>query len=329
MVKKRTNRSVEVVEPAPKHLACLRAEVAASAGAFQFLCRFFFLGGAIALAACAPPPAADISFSGGNATRGENVAALAGGCGCHTEKAGPQLAGGKALVTPAGTFFSTNITNDRRYGVGAWSDAEIEQAIRGGILPDGSVESPAMPYYRYAGMSDEDVRDLIAWLRTVPPVARENQPADSPIPAQRLVWRAWKAIFAPALVAPVAVPRGDPDRGRYLTEHVAICGDCHTSRTIFGTANHDFYMAGGNDVGETVPNITPDMQTGIGDWDLDDIVASLEMGMLPNLDSVQGLMEDVVDGVSGGPGYGAADPADLLAIAQYIHSIPAVNHTPE
>ena len=86
--------------------------------------------------------------SHGDAERGAKVAALAGGCGCHSEKAGPQLAGGKALVTPAGTFYSTNITNDPNEGVGAWSAYEIEQAIRAGVLPDGSVESPAMPYYR-------------------------------------------------------------------------------------------------------------------------------------------------------------------------------------
>jgi mono/diheme cytochrome c family protein len=320
-----TNCSVEVVAPEPKNNAGLPAELPASGGAFQFLCLFFFS----VLAACSPPPPTETSFSGGDVERGEKVAALAGGCGCHTEKAGPLLAGGKALVTPAGTFFSTNITSDSTYGVGAWSDSEIEQGIRGGVLPDGSIEAPAMPYYRYAGMSDEDVRDLIAWLRTVPPADRKNRPAESPIPAQRLVWRVWQAIFAPAVVAPREVPPGHPDRGRYLTEHVAICGDCHTPRTIFGTPDAGLYLAGGNDVGETVPNITPDKQTGIGDWDLEDIVASLEMGMLPNLDSVQGLMEEVVDGVSGGPGYGAADPEDLLAISQYIRSIPAVSHTPE
>ena len=320
-----TNDSIEDARPAPKHLKGLPEQVPASLGACQLACLFFFL----LLASCSSPPSSETSFAGGNATRGEKVAALAGGCGCHTEKAGSQLAGGKALITPAGTFFSTNITSDPTHGIGAWSDREVEQAIRAGILPDGSIESPAMPYYRYAGMSDQDVRVLIAWLRTVAPADRKNQPAESPIPAQRLVWRIWQAIFAPSVEAPLDVPPGHPDRGRYLTEHVAICGDCHTPRTIFGTSNTGLYMAGGDDVGETVPNITPDKQTGIGDWDLEDIVASLEMGMLPNMDSVQGLMEDVVDGVAGGPGYGAADPEDLQAIAAYIQSIPAIAHTPE
>ena len=132
------------------------------------------------------------------------------------------------------------------------------------------------------GGREIDVSDLIAWMRTVPPSDRPNQSAESPIPAQRLVWRIWRVLFAGDREPPQDVPPGHPDRGRYLTEHVAICGDCHTSRTIFGTADESLYMAGGNDVGETVPNITSDRQTGIGDWDLDDIVASIEMGMLPN-----------------------------------------------
>ena len=314
-----------VVESSPRNPARLPAELSASARAFQLLCAIFW----VAMTACSAPPVADDAFTDGDAARGAKVAALAGGCGCHTEKAGPQLAGGKALVTPAGTFFSTNITNDPNQGLGAWSASEIEQAIRAGVLPDGSIESPAMPYYRYAGMSDRDVSDLIAWLRTVPASDRENVPAESPIPAQRFVWRVWKALFAPGVDAPVEVLPDDPDRGRYLTEHVAICGDCHTPRTILGPADASLYMAGGNDVGETVPNITPDEQTGIGDWDLEDLVASLEMGMLPNLDSVQGLMEDVVDGVGGGPGYSSADPDDLQAISEYIQSIPAISHTPE
>ncbi len=326
MKKREPNRSESMVKSLRRIPDRVAAELSASAGAFQFLCLIFL---SLVAACSSPPPPADDPFAHGDAERGAKVAALAGGCGCHSEKAGPQLAGGKALVTPAGTFYSTNITNDPNEGVGAWSAYEIEQAIRAGVLPDGSVESPAMPYYRYAGMSDRDVSDLIAWMRTVPPSDRPNQSAESPIPAQRLVWRIWRVLFAGDREPPQDVPPGHPDRGRYLTEHVAICGDCHTSRTIFGTADESLYMAGGNDVGETVPNITSDRQTGIGDWDLDDIVASIEMGMLPNLDSVQGLMEDVVDGVAGGPGYGAAEPADLLAISQYIQSLPPIAHTPE
>jgi len=272
---------------------------------------------------------AESSFSGGSPTRGANVAALAGGCGCHTETVGPLLAGGKALVTPAGTFYSTNITSDLVYGVGAWTDGEVEQAIRAGLLRNGESESPAMPYYRFSGMSDRDVRDLIAWLRTIPAAAVPNREHETWIPAERLVWRIWRALFAPRVEAPEHVPQDSEDRGRYLTEHVSICGDCHTPRTVFGAEDRHLRMAGANDVGETAPNITPDRETGIGEWDLADIVAALEMGMLPNMDNVQGLMADVVDGVAGGPGYAAANPEDLLAIAAYVQTLPAIRNSPE
>lgn len=272
-------------------------------------------------------PAAD--FSGGDARQGAKVAAAAGGCGCHTEKAGPLLAGGKALPTPFGNFYTTNITNDAKEGIGAWSAAEIERAIRGGTLPDGSVEAPVMPYYRYAGMADDDVRDLIAWLRTIPPSDRQNTPRETWLPAARLAMRLWRIFFTHPVEAPLLAPVGAL-RGRYLVESVAICGDCHTPRNLVGAPRRAMFLAGATGLpgGASAPNITPDKETGLGDWDEADIVSCLEMGMLPNMDNVQGLMEEVVDGVGGGTGYADADLADLEAIAHFIKGIPAIRHSP-
>jgi mono/diheme cytochrome c family protein len=270
----------------------------------------------------------EFDASGGDAERGREVFALAGGCGCHTPEKGPVGAGGRALETPFGTFHPTNITSDRENGIGAWSDEEVEAAIRDGVLRDGSVEAPVMPYYRYAGMSDEDVRDLIAYLRTLAPSARPNRPHEVDLPLPRLAFRAWRLLFAPDVEAPAVAPAAGVERGRYLSDHVSICGDCHTPRDRFGAPDHDLHLAGVEDgpLGEVVPNITSDEQTGIGKWDVSDIESLLEMGMLPDFDNVQGLMAEVVDGIGGGPGYAQASKADRRAIAEYIHTVPPIAH---
>jgi mono/diheme cytochrome c family protein len=279
---------------------------------------------AAALSGCGPGRPFDAS--GGDATRGREVFALAGGCSCHTPEKGPVGAGGRAVETPFGTFYSTNITNDREHGIGAWSDAEIEGALRRGVLRDGSVESPVMPYYRYAGMSGTDVRDLIAYLRGLTPSPQANQPHEVSLPFPRLAFRGWRLLFAPDVTAPAAAPAAGVERGRYLADHVSICGDCHTPRNRFGAPDHDLYLAGAEDgpLGEVVPNITSDKQTGIGDWGTGDIESVLEMGMLPNFDNVQGLMAEVVDGIGGGVGYAQASDADRKAIAEYIHGVPPI-----
>src|SRR5512140_159080 len=114
----------------------------------------------------AAPPAA----AAGNPERGKLVFALAAGCGCHTPTHGPVGAGGGEVPTPFGTFYGTNITPDAVTGIGTWSDDEIDAAIRRGISRDHGIESPAMPYYQYSGMADSDMADLIAYLRSLPPV---------------------------------------------------------------------------------------------------------------------------------------------------------------
>lgn len=275
-------------------------------------------------------PAAPNLGGAGDAGRGAELAALAGGCGCHTPEHGPVGAGGVEIETPFGVFYSTNITSDREAGIGAWTDAEIEGSLRRGVLRDGSVEAPVMPYHLYAGLSDADVRDLIAWLRTLPPSVERNRPHEVDIPFARLAFRGWRLLFAPAVVAPRESPAGGVERGRYLTDHVSICGDCHTPRDVFGASRSSMYLAGVKDgpIGD-VPNITPDPKTGVGDWDEADMVALLQDGMLPDMDNVQGKMGDVVDGVSGGPGYVDAPVSDLQAIAEYLKTVPPISHAVE
>lgn len=263
----------------------------------------------------------------GEADRGKVVFALAAGCGCHTPKDGPVGAGGGEVPTPFGKFFGTNITPDRETGIGAWSDAEIAAAIRDGYARNRGVQSPAMPYYQYASMSDGDVADLIAYLRALPAVRRANQAHEGELPLARWAYRAWRLLFVRSRATPATAPAGGVERGRYLVDHVSICGDCHTPRNRFGAPDRAMYLAGSTHGpgGDPVPNITPH-KTGIGSWDVADIVTLLTQGMLPDFDSVQGLMADVIDGHGGGPGYKDAPESDRRAIAEYLKSVPPIDN---
>ena len=264
-----------------------------------------------------------------SAERGEVVFALAAGCGCHTSKDGPVGAGGGEVPTPFGTFYGTNITPDAETGIGQWTDAEIVAAIRDGIAR-GNVESPAMPYYYYAGMADDDVADLMAYLRTLPAVRRQNRPHAGEMPLARWGYRAWRLLFFRPAVHPTSAPTEGLPRGRYLVDHVSICVDCHTPRNRLGVPIASLYLAGSahGPGGDPVPNITPH-KTGIGDWDRDDILNVLTRGMLPDFDNVQGLMADVVDGHGGGPGYKDAPESDRQAIAAHVKSVPPIDNRVE
>ena len=280
------------------------------------------------LAACGSGEDARAVATKGDPARGKDVFALAGGCGCHTPDKGPVAAGGVEIKTPFGTFFSSNVTPDQETGIGAWSDLEIARAIRSGTLRDGSVEAPVMPYQEYAGMADDDLRDLIAYLRTLPPAQSRNRPHQVDLPLPRLAFRAWRILFAGSTRAPESAPREGVARGHYLVDHVGICGDCHTPRTRFGALDRSMYLAGtplGPD-DELVPNITPDPETGIGKWSAGDIVSLLQLGMKPDFDNVQGSMAEVIDGQAGAPGLGKAPEADLKTIADYLETVPPIHH---
>jgi mono/diheme cytochrome c family protein len=263
----------------------------------------------------------------GRIARGKYIFALAGGCGCHTEKGGQVNAGGRPLKTPYGTFYGTNITPDPVYGIGSWSEQQIIDSIRLGVRPDGSVVSPVMPYPAFNGMSDEDVADLVVYLRSLPSVSRANQPHQLSVPFAGLGMRVWRWLFFTPGAALAHAPTAESERGRYISEHVAHCQECHTPRKITGTLNRSLDLAGNQDGidGEISPNITPEKETGIGDWTEDEIVSLLQTGFKPNFDNVQGLMALVIDGVPEG-GYKDMSKEDALAVARYLKSIPPIVH---
>ncbi len=271
---------------------------------------------------CAQP-----SIASGNGVHGKELFALAAGCNCHTPADGPVGVGGGEVVTPFGTFYGPNITPDVKTGIGGWTDAEVGAAIRDGSVRGKGAESPAMPYYLYAGMSDADLDDLIAYLRTLPAVSRDNHPHVGEVPLARWAYWSWRILFVQPRRSPARAPAAGVARGRYLVEHVALCVDCHTPRGRLGTPNWSMYLGGvaHGPGGDPVPNITPD-RTGIAGWDEGDVIDVLTSGMLPNFDNVQGAMEEAVDGRGGGPGYKDAPEADWRAVAEYLKTVSPIDN---
>jgi mono/diheme cytochrome c family protein len=261
--------------------------------------------------------------------RGQYIFAVAGGCACHTEPKGAPHAGARAFPIPVGTVYSTNITQDQETGLGAWTDQQITDALIKGIRKDGSRLLPVMPYEKYSGMAQEDLKAMIAYMRTLKPVKKATPPLSSSVPFLRSVGTpVYLQLFGRSSTPVAQTPTSGAQRGRYLAEHVAICGDCHTPRNFAGAPKRSLYMAGAAEkdgpLGEMVPNITPDKETGIGDWRRQDIAELLLTGVKPDGDNVQGLMAEVIEGI--GHGYKDMKKEDALAIAEYLQSIPAVKN---
>jgi mono/diheme cytochrome c family protein len=261
--------------------------------------------------------------------KGQYIFALAGGCACHTEPKKEANVGARPFPIPLGTVYSTNITQDKETGLGNWTDQQIYDAMVKGVRRDGSKILPVMPYERYSGMAQEDLKALIAYLRTVKPVKKATPELQTWAPFARSIGtRLYLAVFGRFSKPPAQAPTSGVERGRYLSDHVALCGDCHTPRNFLGVPNHSLYMAGASEkigpLGEAVSNITPDKETGIGDWKREEIAELLKSGIKPDLDNVQGLMEEVIHGTP--HGYKDMTKQDALAIGDYLKSIPAIKN---
>lgn len=295
------------------------------------VCFRFFLGLSWLIGAGAFSPA-EASADPPDAGRGRSIFEAAGGCTCHTNypgegEAAPPLAGGRALETPFGIFYSTNLTPDPETGLGRWSDRDFIRAMREGLSPGGEHYYPVFPYPSFSGLREDDLRDMWAYLKSLPPVRRENRPPDAFFP---LSWRpivaGWKWLNFSPLPQPIADEASKSaawNRGRYLVLGAAHCGECHTPRTLTGGLDRSLWLAGSRDgpEGELAPNITPDKATGIGDWSEADLVWYLEMGIKPDGDDTQGLMAEVIE-----HGYSRIEPAERRAIAAYLKSIPGIEN---
>ena len=247
----------------------------------------------------------------------------AGGCtSCHAAPGAEGdarlvLSGGLHLDSDFGTFLAPNISPHPDAGIGGWTEAQFVTAMRHGTAPDGRHYYPAFPYTSYARMTDADLLDLFAYLRTLPPSNVASQPHELAFPftVSRGIGL-WKMLYLDP--APVLADLADPqlERGRYLVEGPGHCGECHTPRDALGGLRRDAWLAGGpNPDGKgRIPNLTP---AGL-DWSAGDIAYYLESGFTPEFDSAGGAMVEVIRNT-------ALLPAeDRAAIAAYLKAVPPV-----
>jgi mono/diheme cytochrome c family protein len=261
--------------------------------------------------------------------RGKYIFGATTGCACHTAKDGPLNAGGYKFDTSFGTIYTPNITPDRETGVGKWTDEQLITAIRAGRRPNGERLVPIHPYASFNGMAAEDLRSLVAYLRSVPPVRRPNTPNKITVPLfQSVLLPAWIATFMQSETPPATAPASGVARGEYLVRAVGHCGECHTPRTMSQAMDTSRFLAGipkdKGPEGAEVPNITPDMETGIGKWTVEQIAELLGTGNKPDGDTVAGLMERAIKGTSAG--FKDMTQADRLAIARYLKTIPPIKN---
>lgn len=258
--------------------------------------------------------------------QGEYVYRAAGCFGCHTDHKhhGKPLAGGRALATPFGTFYTPNITPDAQTGIGKWSEQDFTRALREGLDRSGRQLYPAFPYPAYSKLSDQDIHALWAYLRSRAPVRQANKAHDLKWFVARPLVRLWKALyFTSGAYQPDARQSAAWNRGAYLAQAAAHCSECHTPRNALGGSDISLRYAGtrrGPD-NSAVPNITPDRKTGIGKWSARDLADYLESGMMPDGDTAGDLMAEVIDD---GLQYLRKD--DLAAVAEYVTSLPAIEH---
>ena len=259
----------------------------------------------------------------------------AGGCvSCHTEvkgkgkkrQKGPPLAGGRAIKTPFGIFYSPNITPDPETGIGNWTDADFIRALRKGVRPDGAHYFPVFPYTTYTNMREDDMRAIKAYLFSLEPVRRKNRRHEVRAPfGWRWPLRFWKILyFKEGPLEPDPSRDAVWNRGRYLVEALTHCGECHTPRNWAGALDRTMWMAGTRDgpEGEVAPNITSDGDTGIGGWSEEQLVTFLKTGFKPDWENAIGLMAEAIEESTR-----HLTDDDLKAIARHMATVPPIRHS--
>ncbi len=248
---------------------------------------------------------AGAAAEGENVTRGEYLL-RAGGCvSCHTAAGGLKLAGGRALATPFGTFYSPNITPDPETGIGRWTDAQFLRALREGVRPDGANYFPVFPYPSFTGITDSDALAIKAYLFSVPAVRQDNRPHDVIFPfSWRVLQTGWKLLFfTPGPFQPAPERSAAYNRGAYLVTSLAHCGECHTPRNFLGALRSGQWLAG-----------TPR-------WQKEDVVELLKTGTTPEQSKVKGAMKETIE-----DGLKYLSDGDLEAIADYLFARPSIVH---
>src|SRR6185437_8313336 len=260
------------------------------------------------------------SSSSDIAKRGEYLA-RAGDCiACHTAPEGHIFAGGRAMPTPFGTLYSSNITPDPDTGIGKWTADDFYQTMHRGRFPDGGLIYPAMPFASYTKITRADSDAIFAYLKTIQPVKQPNRPHDLSFPYNnRELILGWRTLFfSEGEYKPDPSKSAEWNRGAYLVEGLGHCGMCHSPiNALGGTSQSEAYQGGLiPEQGWYAPSLTSNKEGGLGEWSIKDIVDLLKTGTSMR-GAVYGPMAEVV--------YNSLQylsQSDLEAMAVYLKSLP-------
>lgn len=247
--------------------------------------------------------------------------ALAGNCAnCHTARGGALYAGGRAIETPFGRVYSSNLTPDLKTGLGSWTPENFWRALHNGKSKDGSLLYPAFPYPNYTRVTRADADALFAYLRTLAPVSQANREHALKFPYNnRFLLAGWRALnFKPGVYKPDAGRGTEWNRGAYLVQGLGHCNACHTGRDALGGTNIKSDLAGGMIpmLNWYAPSLTSDAEAGLGNWETKHIVDLLKTGVSAR-GAVFGPMSEVV--------YMSLQhltAGDVAAMAGYLKSLP-------
>jgi mono/diheme cytochrome c family protein len=289
----------------------LTLALAACAGAYVFLNRPDASPGSAPVLHGAPPSAPQLA-------RGEYLARAADCVACHTAPGGKPYAGGLAFKLPFGVLYSTNITPDKKNGIGDWSDQDFLRAMHDGIRKDDKRLYPAFPYTSYSQLSRDDVLAIKAYLFSLPAISQATpEPALSFPFNQRWAMGFWNAVFFDnQRFAPVPGKSPEWNRGAYLATALAHCAECHTPRNIGFALDHRKEFAGAVVDGWQAPNITSDPTQGIGGWSNAQLYAYLRTGHAAGRGAAGGPMGEAVEN-----SLQYLHPQDTQALITYLRSV--------
>ncbi len=258
---------------------------------------------------------------------GEYVARAADCVSCHSIPGGKAFAGGLKMGTPLGAIYSTNITPDPVTGIGRYSLADFDRAVRQGIAKDGHRLYPAMPYPSYAKLTDADVAALYGFfMKQVSAVRQANLKSEIPtLLSIRWPLAIWNLFFAPSGSYVVKLDHDAAwNRGAYLIQGPGHCGACHTPRGIGSQEkalddSSPNYLAGAELDAWYAPSLRGDMRIGLGTWTKEDIVEFLKQGH-NRIGTAFGSMTEAVNNSTS-----YLSDSDINAIATYLKSLPATS----
>jgi len=289
----------------------------AVAGIVVTLLREMYGGGEIKIEALA------VAVTPEQIARGEYLARIGNCAGCHTARGGEPYAGGKAIATPFGSIYASNLTPDRATGIGTWSPSAFYRAMHEGRSSDGRLLYPAFPYPNMTRISREDSDALFAYLiNGVKPVVQASTPTTLSFPFNsQIALAAWRILyFKPDPYRADAVQSTQWNRGAYLVQGLAHCGACHSTRNALGAplAGHayDGAMMPLNDW--YAPSLTAKNEASVADWSLVEIAQWLRDGTSAKGSALGPMAEVIYQSTQ----FASSD--DLLAMSAYLKSLPTI-----